>query len=130
MNPITLRRIAIIGAVLTVLVAIDGIYMLVSHYNGNETQNYHLPDGATVLIAAGLLLVLTIVAFVLSNRPQLNAVPVETAVVEPGERSVIEPGETSTETIASEPVETVVSEPGITTEPRVVNEPTQSEVQG
>ena len=72
MNPVTLRRIAIISAVLTALLALDGIYMLVSRYNNNETQNYHLPDGATVLIAAILLLILTVVAFVLSNRSQAS----------------------------------------------------------
>ena len=63
-----LRLLGIIGAVLTVLLAADGIYMLVSRYNGNETQNFHLPDGATVLIAAGILLVVTIIAFVMSAR--------------------------------------------------------------
>ena len=68
MNPVTLRRIGIAGAILTVLVAIDGIYMLVSKYNGGEVQNYNLPDGATVLIAAGLLLIVTVVAFLLSMR--------------------------------------------------------------
>ncbi len=68
MSSIALRRIATITAILTVLVAIDGIYMLVTRYNQGETQNYNLPDGATVLIAAGLLLVFTIVAFRLSIR--------------------------------------------------------------
>jgi len=68
MSHIALRRIANITAILTVLVAIDGIYMLVTRYNQGETQNYNLPDGATVLIAAGLLLVFTIVAFGLSIR--------------------------------------------------------------
>jgi len=68
MSHIALRRIATITAILTVLVAIDGIYMLVTRYNQGETQNYNLPDGATVLIAAGLLLVFTIVAFGLSIR--------------------------------------------------------------
>lgn|GEM_PF-2499587 len=63
-----LRLLGIIGAVLTVLLAADGIYMLVSRYNDNETQNFHLPDGATVLIAAGIMLVITIVAFVMASR--------------------------------------------------------------
>ena len=63
-----LRLLGIIGAVLTVLLAVDGIYMLVSRYNGNETQNFNLPDGATVLIAAGILLIATIIAFVMSAR--------------------------------------------------------------
>ncbi len=63
-----LRLLAIIAGVLTVLVGIDGIYMLASHYNGDETQNFGLHDGATVLIAAGILLVITIVAFIMSTR--------------------------------------------------------------
>jgi len=63
-----LRLLSIIAGILTVLLAINGIYMLVSRYNGNETQNFGLHDGATVLIAAGILLVITIVAFVMSTR--------------------------------------------------------------
>ncbi|HLH63439.1 MAG TPA: hypothetical protein VKV20_17285 [Ktedonobacteraceae bacterium] len=73
MNPVTLRRIGIAGAILTLLVAIDGIYMLVSKYNGGETQNYNLPDGATVLIAAALLLIVTIVAFLLAMRASTSS---------------------------------------------------------
>ena len=64
-----LRLLGIIGAVLTVLLAADGIYMLVSRYNGNETQGtLNLQDGTTVLIAAGILLIVTIIAFVMSAR--------------------------------------------------------------
>ncbi|HEY4388312.1 MAG TPA: hypothetical protein VGN34_28000 [Ktedonobacteraceae bacterium] len=85
MNSVTLKRIAIIGAVLTVLLAIDGMYMLVTHYNKNETMNYNLPDGATVLIAAVLLLILTVVAFVLSNRPQVQAQSVQATVADSSE---------------------------------------------
>lgn len=73
MNPVTLRRIAIVGAVLTVLVAIDGLYMVLANYKPDDTSNngfgsFHPSDGQTVLIAAGLLLVITIIAFVLSTR--------------------------------------------------------------
>jgi len=68
MSSIALRRIAIIAGILTVLVAIDGLYMLLTRYNQGETANYNLPDGATVLIAAGLLLVFTLLAFVMSMR--------------------------------------------------------------
>ena len=75
-----LRLLGIIGAVLTALLATDGIYMLVSRYNDNETQNFHLPDGATVLIAAGILLVVTIIAFVMSTRANATGiVPVPVA---------------------------------------------------
>ena len=69
-----LRLLGIIGAVLTVLLAIDGIYMLVSSYNKGETQNFNLPDGATVLIAAGILLVVTIIAFVMSARANAEGI--------------------------------------------------------
>lgn len=73
MKPITLRRIAIVGAILTVLVAIDGLYMVFANYKPDDTGNngfgnFHPSDGQTVLIAAGLLLIVTIVAFVLSLR--------------------------------------------------------------
>jgi len=84
MSHIALRRIATITAILTVLVAIDGIYMLVTRYNQGETQNYNLPDGATVLIAAGLLLVFTIVAFGLSIRASRT-------VAEPAVKTEAEP---------------------------------------
>ena len=64
-----LRLLGIIGAVLTVLLAADGIYMLVSRYNNNETQGtLNLQDGTTILIAAGILLVVTVIAFVMSAR--------------------------------------------------------------
>ncbi len=69
-----LRLLGIIGAVLTVLLAADGIYMLVSHYNDNETANFNLPDGATVLIAAGILLIITVIAFVLSARTNASGI--------------------------------------------------------
>ena len=61
-----LRLLAIISAVLTVLVGIDGIYMVATHYG--STENFNLSDGWTVVIAAILLLILTIVAFVMSSR--------------------------------------------------------------
>jgi len=75
MNPVTLRRIAIVGAILTVLVAIDGLYMVLANYKPDDTSNngfgsFHPSDGQTVLIAAGLLLVITVIAFILSSRAQ------------------------------------------------------------
>lgn len=59
MKPITLRRIAIVGAVLTVLVAIDGLYMVIANYkpdatSGNGFGNFHPSDGQTVLIDGGV----------------------------------------------------------------------------
>ena len=52
MNSIALRRISIIGAILTVLVAIDGFYMVFAKYHPDDTNGLaNLSDGATVLIA-------------------------------------------------------------------------------
>jgi len=73
MNPIMLRRISIIGAILTVLVAIDGLYMVFANYKPDDTANngfasFHPSDGQTVLIAAGLLLIVSGLAFYLSMR--------------------------------------------------------------
>ena len=78
MNPVTLRRIAIVGAILTVLVAIDGLYMVLVNYKPDDTSNngflsFHPSDGQTVLIAAGLLLVVTVIAFILSNRAKAES---------------------------------------------------------
>lgn len=75
MNPVRLRRTAIAAAILTVLVGIDGLYMVLSNYHPGDTSNngfgnFHPSDGQTVLVAAGLLLVVTIIAFVLSTRTQ------------------------------------------------------------
>ena len=77
MNPVTLKRIAIIGAILTVLIAIDGLYMVLVNYKPSDTSNngfasFHPSDGLTVLIAAGLLLVITVVAFILSTRAKVE----------------------------------------------------------
>lgn len=75
MNPVTLRRTAIGAIILAVLVGIDGFYMVFANYHPDDTSNngfgnFHPSDGQTVLIAAGLLLVIAIVAFVLSTRAQ------------------------------------------------------------
>ncbi len=70
MNARTLRLIGITGLVLTVLVALDGIYMLVTNYKPDDASNniLHLTDGANLLIAAGFLLIISIVAFLLSRQ--------------------------------------------------------------
>lgn len=75
MNPVTLKRIAIAAVILTVVVAIDGLYMVLTNYHPDDTANngfgaFHPSDGQTVLIAAALLLIVAIIAFVLSNRTQ------------------------------------------------------------
>ncbi len=75
MNPVILRRIAIAGVILAVLIAIDGLYMVFSNYHPDDTSNngfgdFHPSDGQTVLIAAAILLIVAIIAFVLSTRSQ------------------------------------------------------------
>lgn len=75
MNPFVLKRISLVGAILTVLIAIDGLYMVFTNYHPDDTSNngfggFHPSDGVTVLIAALLLLIVTIIAFVLSRRVQ------------------------------------------------------------
>jgi len=66
----TQRRIGLIGIVLGILLVIDGIYMVVSRYNGGETQAWNLPDGWIIIISAAVLLVASILALVLSSRSQ------------------------------------------------------------
>lgn len=70
-----LRRVAIIAAVVTVLLAIDGIYMIAANYHpGDAATNFlHMSDGGTVVLAAVLLLIATAVFFVLSTRQQASA---------------------------------------------------------
>ncbi len=63
-----LGRIGVIGLIFTFLVGLDGMFMLVINYRSYDA-NYntlHLADGTTVLIAAGLLLIISVVAFLLS----------------------------------------------------------------
>lgn len=112
MSRLTLRRIAIISAVLTVLVALDGIYMTVANYHPDDTANngfgsFHPSDGITVLIAAALLLILTVFAFVQSNRVN-GTIVTSPGTVEPSEgevRAETEPV-TKEETVAPSEVET------------------------
>lgn len=70
MNPIVLKRLWISGAILTVLLALDGLYMVLSNYKPGDTANntLHMSDGETVLIAAALMLVITIVGFLSVRR--------------------------------------------------------------
>lgn len=63
-----MRLIAIVSAILAVLLIADGIYMVVTKYNQGETQAFNLPDGWIVIISAGVLVLVAIIAFVLSTR--------------------------------------------------------------
>ncbi|BCL82422.1 hypothetical protein ccbrp13_48870 [Ktedonobacteria bacterium brp13] len=94
MNAVTLRRISIAGAILTVLLAIDGLYMVLSNYHPSDTgnngfANIHPSDGQTVLIAALLLLIVTIVAYVLYTRAPKGSATQEQVVVK--EKAPLEP---------------------------------------
>ena len=66
----SIRRIGLIGLILGILLVIDGIYMVVSRYNGGETQAWNLPDGWIIIISALVLLVVSILALVLPSRSQ------------------------------------------------------------
>ena len=59
-----------LALVLTVLIGLDGAYMSASGYGKGDQNNFRLSDGTTVLIAALFMLIITIVAFVLSNRQE------------------------------------------------------------
>ena len=63
-----MKNIAIFSAIMTVLLGIDGIYMIATHYKKDDVNNFHLSDGGTVLVAALILLVLTIIAFTKSSK--------------------------------------------------------------
>ncbi len=85
MNARTLRLVGIIGLVLTVLLALDGIYMLVTNYKPDDAGNnvLHLTDGTNLLIAAGLLLIISIIAFVLSRQTARREASANTIGVTP-----------------------------------------------
>lgn len=80
-----MRRIALIGIILGLLLVADGIYMVVSQYNGGETQAWNLPDGWIIIISAAVLLVASVLAFVLPSRsrPAANSQSVIKSGVEP-----------------------------------------------
>ena len=70
-----MKRIALIGALLAVLLIADGMYMVVSRYNGGETQAWHLPDGWIIIISAAILLLASLLAFLVPPRPQQALTP-------------------------------------------------------
>jgi uncharacterized membrane protein HdeD (DUF308 family) len=63
-----MKRIAIVGIVLGVLLVADGIFMIATKYNSGETQAWNLPDGWIIIISAVILLVASILAYVLPSR--------------------------------------------------------------
>jgi hypothetical protein len=64
-----MKRIAIISAILTVVLGLDGIYMTAAKYKAKDVNQFNLSDGGTIIVAALILLLITIVAAVLANRP-------------------------------------------------------------
>ena len=68
-----LQRVAIVSAILTVLLGLDGVYLVATNYAPDDTFNYNLSSGGTVLVAAGLMLIITVAAFVLSRRAPTSA---------------------------------------------------------
>ena len=81
----SLRRIAIIGLILGVLLVADGLFMVISKYNGGETQAWNLPDGWIIIISAVVILIASLLAFVFSGRSQqrTSARPAIKSEVEP-----------------------------------------------
>jgi hypothetical protein len=65
-----LNTIGIIGLVFTFLVGLDGMFMEIINYRPADqgSNTLHLADSTTVLIAAGLLLIISLIAFLLSIR--------------------------------------------------------------
>jgi drug/metabolite transporter (DMT)-like permease len=63
-----MNRIALVGVILAVLLAADGIYMVVSNYNDGETQVFGLLDGWIVVTSAAVVLLASLLAFALSSR--------------------------------------------------------------
>jgi drug/metabolite transporter (DMT)-like permease len=70
----SLRRIGMVGFILGILLVADGIYMVVSQYNGGETQAWNLPDGWIIIISAAVLLVASVIALVLPSRSRQTTV--------------------------------------------------------
>lgn len=81
-----MKRIAIIGIILAIVLAADGIYMVLTQYNGGETQAWNLPDGWIIIISAAVLLVISVLTFALSSRSQ----PQPAASSEPVIKSEVE----------------------------------------
>jgi hypothetical protein len=69
-----MKRAALVCAVVTVLLLADGIYMEASHYQPGDQDplfgnpHFIMSDGTTVLIAAGMLAVVTVVMWLAAIR--------------------------------------------------------------
>jgi hypothetical protein len=58
-----MKTLAWMSLVLTLLVGGDGLYMVMTHYQPKSVNSFNLSDGGTMIVAAVILLVVTIVAF-------------------------------------------------------------------
>jgi len=60
--------VAIFFGIVTVLVAADGLFMTLTKYHPDDVNGFSLSDGGTILLSAGIMAVVTIIAFVLAAR--------------------------------------------------------------
>lgn len=70
-----MNRIALVGVILAVLLAADGIYMVATNYKSGETQWLGLLDGWIVVISAGIVLLASLLAMVFIGRSTKTATP-------------------------------------------------------
>lgn len=63
-----MKRITILSSILTVLVGIDGIYMMAVHYKPDDVNRFNLSDGGTLIFAAVILLIITIISYFFSRE--------------------------------------------------------------
>ncbi|MDB5085428.1 MAG: hypothetical protein JWN30_2314 [Bacilli bacterium] len=63
-----MKRLAWISLILSLLLGTDGIYMMATHYGGTDVNHFNLSDGGSVVAAAVLLLIISLVSFTLSRR--------------------------------------------------------------
>jgi hypothetical protein len=68
-----MRRVAIVSLVLGLLIVADGVFQQIVKYNSGETQTIlqtqaTLTDGMTLIVSGAVVLVVSVIAFILSNR--------------------------------------------------------------
>jgi len=72
-----MKALAWLSLVVALLVGADGIYMVSTHYQPKDVNNFHLSDGGTVIVAAAILLLVTVVAFIAANRSNKSKTSVQ-----------------------------------------------------
>lgn len=63
-----MRALAWIGLVFTLLLGADGIYMVATNYQPDDHGRFNLSDGGTVLVAAAILFIVTLIAFIAAKK--------------------------------------------------------------